>query len=1338
MKRFHWRPSHGLALATFVAGLLAAVVVIEPLPPEWRLVNEPLHSTIEGIGSLIAVALATFLLQRKREKRAGTLFPPALGFMAMGLLDMFHATTTPGKGFVLLHSVASLAGGLWFALVWFPALTADGERRWKRWAPWVVGAGAVGFGVWTLVARETLPAMTAGATFTTTAVVINVLAGTLFMLGAVRLLLDFYRGTEFEICLLACMAGLFGMASLVFPFSTLWDDSWWVWHLLRLTAYVLGLGFIVRQYQLTLAAHERADEEYRTIIRTTLDGFLRVGDRGRILEVNDAYCRLTGYSRDELVALTVADVEAVEGPEEVARRLKRLQVSVSGSEHFETRHRRKDGSLIDFEVSVTLVPAADTRVVSFLRDITERGHREADLRASDDRYRLLFASNPQPMWVYDLDTLAFVEVNDAAVQHYGYSREEFLAKTLHDIRPHEDVPVLLEQLSCSPGLHEGGIVRHAKKDGTAIEVEVASHPIAWMGRCARLALLRDVTSERRVQRLVAEHEERFELTARASHDSLWELDPRTGRVWWSEGFASEFGHDPGSLGDTVESWSDKLHPNDHDRVVSGFNAALAGGNEAWTDEYRFRRGDGSYADVLDRAYIMRDTHGRPVRVVGAVMDIADLRRVERERAEVESKYQTVVRNIDEIAYVVEMTGDPMEGRVVFVNAQVERTTGHAPQEFVENPELWNSLIHPDDLSAVMSLTQRMFRERTPIARRYRVHHRQMNQYRWVDDRVAPQFDPDGVHVTLFGIARDITDAVLAEETLKQSEVRLILALKKAQHVADELARREASQKNLNVLLLLALEDLELDELLQRALVLVLNSPWPATLGVGAVFLVDGDSHELVLRAHNGIDAPILERCARVPFGVCLCGRVAATGLPLHSPCVDAAHEIVYPHMPEHGHYCIPIAAGGSVLGVLTIYTKVGHSYDAREVEFLGTFASTLAGMIVRERAEERLRQTQKVLLHSQKMDVVGRLTGGVAHDFNNLLTAILGYSNFVLDALEPDNDLRADVAEIKNAGERAAALTQQLLAFSRRQVMQPQIVDLGETVSGIERMLRRIIGEDIRLTTTCATGVGSVKADPHQLGQVLMNLAVNARDAMPGGGILTIEITTVDLDDDWAGLHPGSHAGSYVRLLVRDTGCGMPPDVLAHVFEPFFTTKGNKGTGLGLATVYGIVAQSGGCIDIVSTPGHGTSVNIYLPQVEDESPGKATVAANARGGSETILLVDDEEAVRNMARRMLERLGYTVLQARDGLDALAVSERSERIDVVVTDVVMPGMSGPELVDRLAALRPGIRVMYISGYSGDFAEALAALGDRAFVQKPFDLNAMALKIREVLDGPAMAP
>ncbi len=441
----------------------------------------------------------------------------------------------------------------------------------------------------------------------------------------------------------------------------------------------------------------------------------------------------------------------------------------------------------------------------------------------------------------------------------------------------------------------------------------------------------------------------------------------------------------------------------------------------------------------------------------------------------------------------------------------------------------------------------------------------------------------------------------------------------------------------------------------------------------------------------------------------------------------------------HGAFGFPVRVGTEVEGVIELFRREIKQPDEQLLKMVADVGLKIGQFGERARAEDALRRTEAQLQQSQKMEAVGRLAGGVAHDFNNMLTVIRGYSELVLSRLAPTDGFRKELEEVKKAADRASGLTGQLLAFSRRQFIAPKVLDLNSVIHNMEGMLRRLLGEDIvELCTVLDPGLGQLKADPGQVEQVIMNLAVNARDAMPSGGRLTVETANVQFGQRRNRPPMGAEPGSYIALIVRDTGHGMDEDTQSHVFEPFFTTKEKgKGTGLGLSTVYGIVKQSGGCIEVESKPGRGATFKIFFPRVEAISPEAESVAVGGDSvrGRETVLLVEDEPGVRRLVNETLRLHGYTVLEARHGIEALLTgAKHAGPIHLLLTDVVMPQMSGPEVAEKLATVRPEVKVLYMSGYPDHPAFSKGGIdAEHSFLQKPFTPTTLAQKVREVLDG-----
>ena len=554
-------------------------------------------------------------------------------------------------------------------------------------------------------------------------------------------------------------------------------------------------------------------------------------------------------------------------------------------------------------------------------------------------------------------------------------------------------------------------------------------------------------------------------------------------------------------------------------------------------------------------------------------------------------------------------------------------------------------------------------------------------------------------------------------------------------LAEQMNRNQDQQNAINEVLKLSIEDLSLDVILTRALDIILGIPWLAVQARGAIFLVEGAPEKLVMKAQKNLAAALLTRCRTLNFGECLCGRAAQSGEIQFASHLDDRHDVTYEGIADHGHYCVPIRHGNRILGVLNCYLAAGHGRDPREEEVLTAFAVILAGVILHHETERENVHLQEQFLQSQKMEALGRLAGGIAHDFNNMLTAIIASAE-LLTLNRASTDPAHEIAlAIREAADRAARLTRQLLTVSRKQVTMPVVVDFNEVIARMEPMLQRLLGEDISIRLELKADAGRVRIDISQTEQVLLNLVVNSRDAMAGHGVITIALAPARLDGEYCAHHAEVAPGEYVMLAVTDTGCGIPREQISHIFEPFYTTK-ETGSGLGLATVYGIVKRMGGHIAVYSEPGEGTTFKLYFPAVgADESPAAALPAAKAAvgilRGSGVIMVVEDEPAILASLVRMLPRFGYTVIPAASGEEALArAAAHSGRIDLLLTDVVLPKRRGPEIAAELRGQRPNLRVIFMSGYADDrLAHAEISGGKAVFLGKPFGLAELKAAISE---------
>lgn len=973
--------------------------------------------------------------------------------------------------------------------------------------------------------------------------------------------------------------------------------------------------------------------------------------------------------------------------------------------------------------------------------------RRADqtLKTSEERYRAFVEHSSEGVWCMDIDPPCSInlpaadqiehfyaygylaECNDVMARMYGYAEAaEIVGARLDDLLPRSN-PDNHSYLSAFIQSN------YRLTDAESQELDREGHSRSFLNNMVGIVqdntivrawgTQRDITERKQTENALRESEERYERLVELCPDSI--VVHSEGKITFSNTAAAKLVGASSGTDLIGRSVLDFIAPAHRD-LLSSRLIKIRDGESLGAIESKCMRLDGSYVDVEIQSVSFGSASSPATQAV--IRDITERKKAEEAQGKLLSERDELLEQLQlqiefmPVAFILTDT----EFRTTYWNPAAERIFGHSKEEAIGTCS-HHLLVEPEARPYIDQIFVRVAAGEPSISS-FSENIAKDGRRISCDWYVAPLRKADGRFIGLMCMAQDVSDRKRAEGVIKEANER---ALKDYERLVERIAtlgQTLSHARDLNSIFR-ALREFTVVSVPCDGMLISLYESAKSVRRL-AYCWVDGVERET-------------SDLTDIPVGAGLIGRAIKSGS------IQIDNEFQKSRRPgfafvgkqEEGTIpqsalAAPMIVMGQTVGCVEVQSYQGHAYGNEHATAMRMAANLAATAVENIDLIERERENAEQLRQSQKMDAVGQLAGGVAHDFNNLLTVITGYSDLVIRRMTDADPMRRNLEQIKKAGDRAASLTRQLLAFSRKQVFQEKVIDLNSIVADMDKMLQRLIGEDIDLVSLLEPSLVQIKADPGQIEQVLLNLAVNARDAMPRGGKLTIETGHANLDDGYVKSHAVAETGRFVMLAVSDTGIGMDATTQERIFEPFFTTKEiGKGTGLGLATVYGIVKQSGGNIWVYSEPGKGTTFKIYLPIAEEFANAEASNSeSEIPQGQGTILLVEDEESVRDLAGEILETTGYRVLTAANGVEALRVCrEHVGDIQVMVTDVVMPQMGGRELAERTALIRPDTLVLYMSGYTDDAVVRHGVLDEEMpFLQKPFTPATLARKVTELLD------
>lgn len=1043
--------------------------------------------------------------------------------------------------------------------------------------------------------------------------------------------------------------------------------------------HIMSILRDVTDLRLAQKAIKESEERFRLTFYTSPDAInINRAEDGTYVNVNDSFCRITGYTREEILGKTSLSLGIWHNPEDHNRLVQELEEK-GCCENLEAEFRCKDGSFIIGLLSARTISLQGTpHVICVTRDVTEHRRAERAIKESEERFRQAFSTSPDAICVLSHGEGVFVEVNASFSRLTGYTGEEVIGKSAMEMNFWYD---LKDREEFYRRLKEEGYCENMEATfrlkGDRIDIGLLSAGVIFFkGVPHVIATIRSITDRKRMEEKLRVSEEKYRLLSENATDIIWAFDIKTEHFTYiSPSIKALRGYTPDEA--MAIGLEHTLTPESYRNVKAELNTALE--KELHSDhtheaskliELHEYCKDGAIVYTEAKVKFIRDEKGSPTGLIGITRDITDRKRAENALKESEGRYRTMITALSEGVVIFNK-----DGRVIGCNRSAEQILGLTEAEMRSKPDLltgWQPVREDgspfpiDELPLVKTLSTGIPQHGVIMG-----DINPAGQITWLVVNCEPILDnltgkPNSAVISFM----DITDRFYAEQQLRK--------------------------------LSMAVE--------QSPAIIVITNAEGIIQYVNPTFeTVTGYSGEEAV----GENARIL--------------KSGKQGLTFY----QNLWKTISAGKTWEGRFINRKKDG-------TFYTEEATISPLRDIAGrVMNYVAVKRDVTDHLRLNEEREKLKEQLVQAQKMESVGRLAGGVAHDFNNMLQAILGYVDMMLEDVRLSEVVHSRLLEVRKAAQRSADLVRQLLAFARKQPVKPKVLDLNDVITGMLKMLKPLIGEDIELQWQPGNRLWNVKIDPSQIDQLLTNLAINARDAINGVGQITIKTRNVMFDEAYCTSHPDSVPGEYVMLEVSDNGPGIDKDTLAHIFEPFFTTKSmGEGTGLGLATVYGIVKQNDGLIDVESELGNGTTFTIYLPKWMDQAAEAEHTQApkKLQRGTETVLIVEDEESILNICKVVLKQLGYTVLAANTPSEAIRMAkDANTKIDLLVTDVIMPQMNGRELSQRLMGLLPNMKCLYISGYTADILASRGVPDEHVhFLQKPFYMKDLAAKVRQILD------